>query len=186
MRSDNSTHPHGMPSRSSSSATTGSYGGCWCIGYHPECAERGSTIARPRRSGSARGALTPRSSSTRTAPPRAGASTAARRSSRASSTSASTTRTRHRGRTGGSPASSWTGGIAARASPGRAWRARSTRSPVLGGGLVEAIPEVTAGREAQGRFLFSATVELFEQYGFTRGRQVGKHAWIVSRAVEPV
>jgi hypothetical protein len=37
-----------------------------------------------------------------------------------------------------------------------------------GGGLVEAISEVTAGREAQGRFLFSATVELFEQYGFAR------------------
>jgi hypothetical protein len=32
---------------------------------------------------------------------------------------------------------------------------------------VEAIPEVTALREAQGRFLFTATVELFEQYGFT-------------------
>ena len=55
-----------------------------------------------------------------------------------------------------------------------------------GGGLVEAIPEVTAGREAQGRFLYSATVELFEQYGFARGRQVGKHAWIVSKVVEPV
>jgi len=54
-----------------------------------------------------------------------------------------------------------------------------------GGGLVEAISEVTAGREAQGRFLFSATVELFEQLGFTRGRQVGKHAWIVSREIEP-
>jgi GNAT superfamily N-acetyltransferase len=54
-----------------------------------------------------------------------------------------------------------------------------------GGGLVEAIPEVTAGREAPGRFLFSATIELFEQHGFTRGRQVGKHAWIVSRVVEP-
>lgn len=54
-----------------------------------------------------------------------------------------------------------------------------------GGGLVEAIPEVTAGREAQGRFLFSGTVELFEQYGFTRGRQVGKHAWIVSLDVDP-
>lgn len=54
-----------------------------------------------------------------------------------------------------------------------------------GGGLVEAIPEVTAGREAQGRFLFSATVELFEQYGFSRTRQVGKHAWIVSRVVDP-
>jgi ribosomal protein S18 acetylase RimI-like enzyme len=35
-----------------------------------------------------------------------------------------------------------------------------------GGGLVEAIPEVTTGRAAQGRFLYSATVELFEQYGF--------------------
>jgi ribosomal protein S18 acetylase RimI-like enzyme len=54
-----------------------------------------------------------------------------------------------------------------------------------GGGLVEAIPEVTAGREAHGRFLFSATVELFEQQGFTRVRQVGKHAWIVSAVVEP-
>ena len=55
----------------------------------------------------------------------------------------------------------------------------------LGGGLVEAIPEVTTGREAHGRFLFSATVELFEQYGFTRGRRVGKHACIVSKRVRP-
>jgi len=55
----------------------------------------------------------------------------------------------------------------------------------LGGGLVEAISEVTAGREAQGRFLFSATVELFDENGFTRVRQVGKHAWIVSRVIEP-
>ena len=53
-----------------------------------------------------------------------------------------------------------------------------------GGGLVEAIPEVTDGRQAQGRFLFSATVELFEDYGFRRVRQVGKHAWIVSRQVD--
>jgi GNAT superfamily N-acetyltransferase len=53
-----------------------------------------------------------------------------------------------------------------------------------GGGLVEAISETTVGREAQGRFLFSATVELFEQYGFARQRQVGKHAWIVSRDVD--
>lgn len=53
-----------------------------------------------------------------------------------------------------------------------------------GGGLVEAIPEVTAGRTAHGRFLFSATVELFEDFGFSRVRQVGKHAWIVSRTLE--
>jgi hypothetical protein len=55
-----------------------------------------------------------------------------------------------------------------------------------GGGLVEAISEVTDGRLAQGRFLFSATVELLEQVGVVRGRQVGKHAWIVSRVVDPV
>jgi ribosomal protein S18 acetylase RimI-like enzyme len=54
-----------------------------------------------------------------------------------------------------------------------------------GGGRVEAIPEVVAGRQAQGRFLFSATVELFEEYGFSRSRQVGKHAWIVARRVDP-
>ncbi len=54
-----------------------------------------------------------------------------------------------------------------------------------GGGLVEAISETTAGRQAQGRFLFSATVELFEENGFARVRQVGKHAWIVSREIAP-
>jgi GNAT superfamily N-acetyltransferase len=60
-----------------------------------------------------------------------------------------------------------------------------TQIAAAGGGLVEAISEVTTGREAPGRFLFSATVELFEQNGFTRGRQVGKHAWIVSREIDP-
>jgi GNAT superfamily N-acetyltransferase len=50
-----------------------------------------------------------------------------------------------------------------------------------GGGLVEAIPEVTAGRAAQGRFLYSATAELFEQCGFTpwadRSADTGRAAW---------
>lgn len=54
-----------------------------------------------------------------------------------------------------------------------------------GGGRVEAISETTSGREAQDRFLFSATVELFEDYDFSRVRQVGKHAWIVSRTIAP-
>ena len=52
-----------------------------------------------------------------------------------------------------------------------------------GGGLVEAVSEVTEERLAQDRFLFSATVELLEELGFTRIRKVGKHAWIVSRTV---
>lgn len=53
-----------------------------------------------------------------------------------------------------------------------------------GGGLVEAISETTEGRSAQDRFLFGGTVELFCELGFARVRQVGKHAWIVSRTVD--
>ncbi|MFN2522540.1 MAG: hypothetical protein ABR614_04420, partial [Mycobacteriales bacterium] len=53
-----------------------------------------------------------------------------------------------------------------------------------GGGLAEAVSEVTIDRATQDRFLFSASVELFEDYGFTRVRQVGNHAWIVSKTVQ--
>ncbi len=55
-----------------------------------------------------------------------------------------------------------------------------------GGGLVETISETTTGRVAQSRFLFSATAELFDEFDFTRVRQVGKHAWIMSKVVDPV
>ena len=125
----------------------------------------------------------PHWSSMPTAPPRAGANTAAPRSFRASNTGASTRKDappppdwritcfwvdkKHRGQ-----------GIARAALEGAL-----EQIALAGGGLVEAISEATTGREAPGRFLFSATVELFEQCGFTRGRQVGKHAWIVSRLV---
>jgi hypothetical protein len=50
---------------------------------------------------------------------------------------------------------------------------------------VEAISEVTAGRQAQGRFLFSGTIELLEDYGFQRVRKVGMHAWIVTKHIVP-
>jgi hypothetical protein len=52
------------------------------------------------------------------------------------------------------------------------------------GPLVEAMPNVTAGREAHGRFLLSATVQLVEDHGVTRGHQVGRHAWVVDTMVE--
>lgn len=54
-----------------------------------------------------------------------------------------------------------------------------------GGGACEAITEDTSGREVQGRFLFSASLQLFERYGFVRERQVGKHAWIVRKQIAP-
>ncbi len=53
------------------------------------------------------------------------------------------------------------------------------------GGRVEAVSEVTTGPQAQGRFQFTATVTLFEEFGFTRELQVGQHAWIVGGDIEP-
>lgn len=52
-----------------------------------------------------------------------------------------------------------------------------------GGGLVEVVSEVTRGRDAQSRFLYTATAELFEDLGFVRDRQIGKHAWVLGRTV---
>ena len=58
----------------------------------------------------------------------------------------------------------------------------------LGGGLAEAISEVTAGRQAHGRFLFSATVELFEQNGFpASARSASTHiSTITVRSMHPM
>jgi len=53
----------------------------------------------------------------------------------------------------------------------------------LGGGLVESYPEDTDGRKVSGSFLHNATVAMFERHGFERGRQIGKHRWVVSRRV---
>lgn len=52
----------------------------------------------------------------------------------------------------------------------------------LQGGLAQ-IGETTTGREAQGRFPFSGTVELSGKLGSSPARQVGKHAWVVNRVV---
>ena len=45
------------------------------------------------------------------------------------------------------------------------------------------MPEDTSGRKAQGSFLFTGILGLFEDAGFTRERQLGKHAWLVSKRV---
>src|SRR5699024_4802402 len=50
-----------------------------------------------------------------------------------------------------------------------------------GGGTVESIPEEVTGRVAHGRFMFAASVELFEDFSFERVRQLGKWAWLVRR-----
>ncbi|MGI8692817.1 MAG: GNAT family N-acetyltransferase [Geodermatophilaceae bacterium] len=163
----------------------GIFGGCWCIGYHPECGQKGIShraVKEDRvRTGRAHAALVLDEDGAvqgwcqygspeelpgikhkreygKDAPPHPDWRITCVYVDK-----------RHRGQ-----------GIARAALEGAL-----DQIAEAGGGLVEAISEVTTGREAPGRFLFSATVELFEQRGFTRGRQVGKHAWIVSRVIEP-
>jgi GNAT superfamily N-acetyltransferase len=164
----------------------GIFGGCWCIGYHPECGQKGISYRAVKedrvRTGRAHAALVldedgaaqgwcqygspeelpgikHKREYDKDAPPRPDWRITCFYVDK-----------KHRGQ-----------GIARAALEGAL-----DQIAHAGGGLVEAISEVTTGREAPGRFLFSATVELFEQFGFTRGRQVGKHARIMSRAVDPV
>lgn len=53
-----------------------------------------------------------------------------------------------------------------------------------GGGRVEAVSQAADGRRSV-PYIFSATVELFEENGFERIRRVGKHSWIVGRVIDP-
>lgn len=161
----------------------GIFGGCWCIGYHPECGRKGidhRAVKEDRvRTGGAHAALV------------LGEDGAAQGWCQyGSPTELPGIKHRREYDKDAPPLPDWriTCIFVDRSHRGQGI-ARTALEGALeqiaeaGGGLVEAIPEVTTGRDAPGRFLFSATVELFEQYGFSRGRQVGKHAWIVSREV---
>jgi GNAT superfamily N-acetyltransferase len=69
-------------------------------------------------------------------------------------------------------------GVAARALDGAL-----DQISALGGGLVESYPEDTSGRDVQGRLLPNVSIALFESRGFTRTRAIGKHHWVVNKAV---
>lgn len=53
----------------------------------------------------------------------------------------------------------------------------------LGGGSVEGYPEA-AGSVPAG-FLFNGALSTYERLGFTRERKIGKHRWVVTRIVTP-
>ena len=53
----------------------------------------------------------------------------------------------------------------------------------LGGGTVESYPEDATDRSPSSSFLHNGTVAMFESQGFTRSRRLGKHHWVVTRAV---
>jgi GNAT superfamily N-acetyltransferase len=53
----------------------------------------------------------------------------------------------------------------------------------LGGGTVEGCPEDAASVPAG--FLFNGSLSTYEKLGFIRSRKIGKHRWVVTRVVEP-
>jgi hypothetical protein len=52
-----------------------------------------------------------------------------------------------------------------------------------GGGVVESYPEDTTDRKTSGSFLHNGTLAMFERAGFQRERQIGKHAWVVTKTI---
>jgi GNAT superfamily N-acetyltransferase len=54
-----------------------------------------------------------------------------------------------------------------------------------GGGVVEAYPEAVEGRRVSSSFLWAGTIPMFAAFGFDLGRQLGKNTWVVRRAVAP-
>lgn len=53
----------------------------------------------------------------------------------------------------------------------------------LGGGRVEGYPEDAASVPAG--FLFNGASSTYEELGFVRDRQIGKHRWVVTKVVDP-
>jgi GNAT superfamily N-acetyltransferase len=53
----------------------------------------------------------------------------------------------------------------------------------LGGGTVEGYPE--AAESVPAGFLFNGALSTYERLGFVRDRKIGKHRWVVTRLVEP-
>jgi GNAT superfamily N-acetyltransferase len=163
----------------------GVWGGCWCMGFHPEGVGRTKTVAQNRaekearvRAGRAHAALVydgaiavgwcqfgppdelPRIKRRRAYEDGLGALPDWR-------ITCFFVDRRHR-----------RGGVAAVALAGAL--AEIAR---LGGGTVESYPEDAEGRSVSGSFLHNGTVAMFESRGFERTRRLGKHHWVVTQVV---
>jgi GNAT superfamily N-acetyltransferase len=163
----------------------GIWGGCWCMGFHPEGVGRHKTVAQNRaekegrvREGRAHAALV-FDGPTCVGWCQFGSPAELPRIKRQKAYRGGFTvlpdwritcffvDRAHRGR--GISATALAGALAA---IGR-----------LGGGVVEAYPEDVEGRSTSGSFLHGGTLALFERHGFVRDRPIGKHHWVVRRSV---
>lgn len=54
----------------------------------------------------------------------------------------------------------------------------------LGGGMVESYPEDPTDRSVSSSFLYNASMSIFEKQGFERVRRIGKNHWVVQKMVQ--
>lgn len=165
---------------------SGVFGGCWCIGFHPEGGTRDATAERNRerkharvRAGTAHAALVFDGDECLGWCQFGSPDEVARIKSRAAY---------EKSRTGELP--DWRIGCCY---VGKGNRRKGVATAALagvleliaelGGGTVEGYPEDAAGVPAG--FLFNGALSTYEQLGFTRDRPIGKHRWVVTRVVEP-
>jgi len=163
----------------------GVFGGCWCIGFHPEGGDRKTTPARKRerkldrvREGTAHAALVFDGEDC-VGWCQFGAPDEVPR-----------IKNRAEYEKGRSRPPDWR--IACNfVGKGRRRRGVATAALAgaleliagLGGGIVEGYPE-DAGSVPAG-FIFNGALSTYEQLGFVRDRKIGKHRWVVTSVVEP-
>jgi GNAT superfamily N-acetyltransferase len=163
----------------------GVFGGCWCIGFHPEGADRESTAALNRerkltrvRAGTAHAALVFTGDECVGWCQFGVPDEVPRIKSRAAYEK------------GQSAPPDWR---IACCYAGKGHRRRGVATAALagaldliaqlGGGTVEGYPEDAASVPAG--FLFNGSLSTYEKLGFSRSRTIGKHRWVVTRIVEP-
>lgn len=165
-------------------ANNGIFGGCWCVGFHPEGSGKDTTFELNRdrkltrvRAGSAHAALVfdrddclgwCQFGSPEELPRIKSRATYEKSQSAAPDWRIGCCYVGRGHRRQGVAAAALAGALALIAG--------------LGGGTVEGYPEgadcVPAG------FLYNGALSTYEQLGFVRDRMIGKHRWVVTRAVE--
>jgi GNAT superfamily N-acetyltransferase len=163
----------------------GVFGGCWCMGFHPEGVGKGTTAAQNRerklervRAGTTHAALVFDGEDCLGWCQFGAPEELPRIKSRAAYEK------------GGTSSPDWR--IACHF-VGKGHRRQGVASAALagaleliaglGGGTVEGYPEDAASVPAG--FLSNGALSTYEQLGFARDRKIGKHRWVVTRVVEP-
>ena len=169
-------------------ANNGVWGGCWCMGFHPEGVGKGRTVAQNReakhahvRKGTVRQVLVYDGGDCagwcQYGPP---AELPAIKNPKAYNA-------------GLTELPDWRiGCIVTGKGHRRTGIARAAVAGALaaikeaGGGLVEAYPEQVEGREPQrGAYFHTGPENLFEEFGFARDRRIAKWRWVMRRRVQP-